>query len=60
MRAGKALTGSGTAMNKGGIAEAVASAMEMKTSQIVMVLDRLTGIGTQETMHTGKITLPGP
>merc|ERR1719386_648777 len=55
----KTMKGGGAAMSKGAIAEAVASAMEMKKSEMMKVLDKLAEIGTQETANTGKFTLPG-
>merc|ERR1712004_250284 len=46
-------------MTKGGIADAIAAQTEMKKSDITKVLNGLADIGTQETVNTGKFTLPG-
>merc|ERR1712031_96486 len=46
-------------MSKGAIAEAIATAMELKKSAASKILDSLAEIGTKEVTTTGKFTLPG-
>merc|ERR1712217_39704 len=55
---GKAMKG-GKPMSKGAIAEALATAMEMKKSQAAKALDCVAEIGTKETVNVGKFTVPG-
>merc|ERR1712013_153052 len=49
----------GTPMTKGAIAEALATAMEMKKSEASKLLGCLAEIGTKETVNVGKFTVPG-
>ena len=49
------MKGSDAAMSKGAIAEAVASAMVMKKSDMLKALDELAEIGTQETVNIGML-----
>ena len=58
MKAMKAMKG-GKPMTKGGLAEAVATAMELKKSVVSKMLDSLAEVGTKETVGTGKFTIPG-
>merc|ERR1719320_2356904 len=58
MKAMKAMK-DGTPMSKGGLAEALATAMEVKKSEVSKILDKIAEIGTQETVGTGKFTIPG-
>merc|ERR1719461_1331351 len=58
MKAMKAMKG-GPAMSKGALAEALATAMEMKKSEVSKVLDCIAEIGSKETVGTGKFTIPG-
>merc|ERR1719320_1472531 len=56
MKAMKAMKG-GTPMSKGGLADALATAM--KKSEVSKILDCIAEIGTKETVGTGKFTIPG-
>merc|ERR1719157_111109 len=49
----------GMPMSKGAIAEALATAMEIKKSVAAKALGCIAEIGTQETASVGKFTLPG-
>merc|ERR1712039_112865 len=51
MKAGKSIT-------KTGLAEALASATELKKSDCVKVLDSLAAVVTKEVKKTGKVTIP--
>lgn len=48
-----------TAMTKGALAEAVATACEIKKKDVVKALASLTEIATAEVKKTGVFTLPG-
>ena len=58
MEAMKAMKG-GTPMGKGAIAEAVATALEIKKSVAAKALACLAEVGTKETVRVGKFALPG-
>merc|ERR1712018_361448 len=47
------------AMTKGGLADAVANACELKRKQVVGVLDSLAEIATQEVKKAGVFSVPG-
>merc|ERR1712018_462553 len=47
------------AMTKGGLADAVANACELKRKQVVGVLDSLAEIATKEVKKTGVFSVPG-
>merc|ERR1719468_1069769 len=47
------------AMSKTGIAEALATATELKKSECMKVLTSLAEVGAKEVKGTGKFTLPG-
>merc|ERR1711957_470526 len=47
------------AMSKGGIAEAVAAACELKKADASKVLDAIASIATKEVKKTGIFSLPG-
>merc|ERR1712159_936743 len=46
-------------MTKGGIADSLAAAMELKRVQCTKILDHLSEIGATEVKKTGKFVLPG-
>merc|ERR1711876_117811 len=46
-------------MTKGGLADAVANACELKRKQVVGVLDSLAEIATQEVKKAGVFSVPG-
>merc|ERR1719360_432855 len=48
-----------SALSKSGIAEAIATATELKKSDCVKVLTSLAEVGAKEVKKTGKFTLPG-
>ena len=48
-----------TAMTKGGLADALASAAELKKSQVTKVLDGLAAVAGAEVKKTGKFVIPG-
>merc|ERR1712151_1226414 len=49
----------GGPMSKGAIAEALATAVELKKREAAKILDCIAEIGTKETVNVGKFTLPG-
>merc|ERR1712037_670437 len=55
MKSMKAVTG----ISKSGLAEAVATATELKRSECVKVLTSLAEVVTKEVKKTGKVTIPG-
>eukprot|EP00445_Apocalathium_hangoei_P068045 CAMPEP_0204135252 /NCGR_PEP_ID=MMETSP0361-20130328/16135_1 /ASSEMBLY_ACC=CAM_ASM_000343 /TAXON_ID=268821 /ORGANISM="Scrippsiella Hangoei, Strain SHTV-5" /LENGTH=97 /DNA_ID=CAMNT_0051088575 /DNA_START=64 /DNA_END=357 /DNA_ORIENTATION=- len=48
-----------TSISKSGLAEAVATATELKKSDIMKVLTSLAEVVQKEVKKTGKVTLPG-
>merc|ERR1712083_931753 len=46
-------------ITKGGLAEAVATATELKKSECMKVITSLADVVTKEVKKTGKVTLPG-
>merc|ERR1719429_39039 len=58
-KAMKAAAMKATTLSKSGIAEAIATATELKKSDCVKVLTSLAEVGTKEVKKTGKFTLPG-
>ena len=58
MKAMKAMKG-GKVMSKTGIAEALATATELKKSDCMKVLGSLAEVVAKEVKKTGKVTLPG-
>merc|ERR1719231_1105181 len=58
MKAMKAMK-TGPAMPKTGIADCIASAMELSKAECVTLLDSLATIGTKEVKKVGKFVLPG-
>merc|ERR1712127_362211 len=62
MKAAKAagtMKAAGAFMSKSGLADALASATELKKSDCAKVLGSLAEIGTKELKKAGKFTLPG-
>merc|ERR1719497_13257 len=58
MKAMKAMKGA-KVMTKGGLAEALATATELKKSECIKVLTSLAEVVATEVKKTGKVTLPG-
>ena len=59
MKGMKAMKAAVRAMPKGGIADAVATACEMKKSQASKVIDALAEIGSAQVKSVGKFVIPG-
>jgi nucleoid DNA-binding protein len=55
----KAMKAGAKAMSKGGIADALATATQLKKSQCMKLLDSLATVATKEVKSTGKFTVPG-
>merc|ERR1712050_233647 len=55
----KAMKAAARAMSKGSIAEAIATACEVKKSVAAQMLDALAEVATTETKKTGVFALPG-
>merc|ERR1711957_332078 len=59
-KAMKAMKGAGVrSLSKGGIADALAAATELKKSECSKVLDALADIGTKQVKSAGKFVIPG-
>merc|ERR1712217_460960 len=56
---GKAMKAGAKSISKGGLAESLASATELKKSDCMKVLTHLSEIVTKEVKKSGKVTLPG-
>merc|ERR1712203_1260622 len=60
MKAMKASTrAAGKALSKGGIAEALAAASEVKKSDCSKIVDALAEMGAQQVKNVGKFVIPG-
>ena len=59
MKSMKAMKAAVKSLSKGGIADAVATACELKKSQCSKVLDALAEIGSKQVKTVGKFVLPG-
>ena len=59
MKSMKAMKAAVRSLSKGGIADAVATACELKKSQCSKVLDALAEIGSKQVKSVGKFVLPG-
>merc|ERR1719382_1945345 len=55
----KAMKATGKAMTKGALADALATATELKKSECTKVLDALAEVATDAVKKSGKVTLPG-
>merc|ERR1711904_530891 len=58
-KAMKAMKAGAKAMSKGGIAEALATACELKRSQVTKALDTLAQVATTNVKKAGVFTIPG-
>merc|ERR1712187_280264 len=59
MKAMKAMKAGAKSITKGGLAESLSSATELKKSECMKVLTHLAEIVSKEAKKTGKVTLPG-
>merc|ERR1712085_135301 len=59
MTAMKKAMKTGSALSKGGVADALATAMEMKKSACSKIIDALAEIGTAQVKSAGKFVIPG-
>merc|ERR1711948_157614 len=59
MKAMKAMKAGAKAMSKGGIAEALAAACELKKAQVTKTLDTLAEVATANVKKAGVFTIPG-
>merc|ERR1712080_391608 len=59
MKAMKAMKAAGKALSKGGLAEAIATATELKKKDCTKVLDSLAALATKQVKSAGKVTIPG-
>eukprot|EP00441_Pelagodinium_beii_P038851 CAMPEP_0197645172 /NCGR_PEP_ID=MMETSP1338-20131121/17971_1 /TAXON_ID=43686 ORGANISM="Pelagodinium beii, Strain RCC1491" /NCGR_SAMPLE_ID=MMETSP1338 /ASSEMBLY_ACC=CAM_ASM_000754 /LENGTH=55 /DNA_ID=CAMNT_0043218681 /DNA_START=15 /DNA_END=179 /DNA_ORIENTATION=- len=50
---------SGPVMTKGGLADALATAHDMKKTDVSKLLDTLAEVGAKEVKSAGKFTIPG-
>merc|ERR1711975_60245 len=50
---------SGPVMTKGGLADAIATAHDLKKSEVSKILDTLASVATKEVKSAGKFTIPG-
>merc|ERR1712039_934122 len=55
----KAMKASGKALSKGGLADAIATATELKKRDVVAVMDSLAAVATKQVKSAGKATIPG-
>merc|ERR1719160_475164 len=46
-------------MTKGGLADAIATAHDLKKSEVSKILDTLASVATKEVKSAGKFTIPG-
>merc|ERR1719166_109888 len=58
-KAMKAMKGAAKALSKGGLAEAIATATELKKKDCTKVLDSLAAVTTKQVKSAGKVTIPG-
>merc|ERR1712039_1160717 len=58
-KAMKAMGASGKALSKGGLADAIATATELKKRDVVAVMDSLAAVATKQVKSAGKATIPG-
>merc|ERR1711935_912955 len=59
MKAMKAMKAGAKAMSKGGIADALATACELKKSEVTKLLDTLAQVATTNVKKAGVFTIPG-
>merc|ERR1719426_155263 len=50
---------SGPVMTKGGLVDAIATAHDLKKSEVSKILDTLASVATKEVKSAGKFTIPG-
>jgi len=58
-KAMKGMKAAGKPLSKGGLAEALATATELKKKDCVKVLDSLAEVATKQVKSAGKVTIPG-
>merc|ERR1712137_645052 len=59
MKSMKAMKAGARSLSKGGIADALAAATELKKSECSKVLDALASIGAKQVKSAGKFVIPG-
>merc|ERR1712127_909404 len=50
---------SGKVLSKGGLADAIATATELKKKDCLKVMDSLAAVATKQVKSAGKVTIPG-
>merc|ERR1712176_562603 len=58
-KAMKSMKAAGKVLSKGGLAEAIATATELKKKDCTKVLDSLAAVATKQVKSAGKVTIPG-
>merc|ERR1712117_914073 len=58
-KAMKAVKGGAKPLSKGGLAEALSGASEIKKKECLKIIEGLAEIGTREVKNTGKFIIPG-
>merc|ERR1712186_222553 len=59
MKAMKTMKAAGKVLSKGGLAEAIATATELKKKDCTKVLDSLAAVAAKQVKSAGKVTIPG-
>merc|ERR1711861_33415 len=59
MKSSKSMKASKPVMTKTGLADAIATAHDLKKSEVSKILDTLASVATKEVKSAGKFTIPG-